>query len=89
MDFYNNLNRMILYIENNLDEEIDYQKFLVKAMKAGKEFVDDYNNLSEQNKIRFHKDLEKQIIDDSIINAFINDLKNKSQIIYAAKDAID
>ena len=26
MDFYNNLNRMILYIENNLDEEIDYQK---------------------------------------------------------------
>ncbi len=58
-------------------------------MKAGKEFVDDYNNLSEQNKIRFHKDLEKQIIDDSIINAFINALKNKSQIIYAAKDAID
>lgn len=38
------------------NEEIDYQKFLVKAMKAGKEFVDDYNNLSEQNKIRFHKD---------------------------------
>lgn len=26
MDFYNNLNNMILYIENNLDEEIDYQK---------------------------------------------------------------
>ena len=71
------------------NEEIDYQKFLVKAMKAGKEFIDDYNNLSEQNKIRFHKNLEKQIIDDSIINAFINDLKNKSQIIYAAKDAID
>jgi len=26
MDFYNNLNKMILYIENNLEEEIDYQK---------------------------------------------------------------
>lgn len=26
MDFYNNLNNMILYIENNLDEEIDYKK---------------------------------------------------------------
>ncbi len=26
MDFYNNLNEMILYIENNLYEEIDYQK---------------------------------------------------------------
>lgn len=40
------------------DEEREYQEFLAKTMKASKDFVDDYNKLSQSNKSRFQKELE-------------------------------
>ncbi len=35
------------------DEEREYQEFIAKTMKASKDFVDDYNKLSQSNKSRF------------------------------------
>lgn len=40
------------------DEESEYQKFIIKTMKASKEFTDDYINLSPKNKLRFQHELE-------------------------------
>ena len=36
----------------NQDEEREYQKFIAKLMKASKDFVDDYNKLSQTNKFQ-------------------------------------
>lgn len=44
------------------NEELEYQKFMAKTMRAGLEFKNDYNNLSPNNKARFQQDLKNQIL---------------------------
>lgn len=43
-----------------LNEEKEYQDFMVKTLKASKELLDDYAKLSDNNKARFHQDLKNQ-----------------------------
>ena len=58
------------------NDESEYQEFLFKTMKASKEFVDDYNKLSPQNKLRFQHELEMKFGLDIARNLFIF-LQNK------------
>lgn len=44
-----------------LNEELEYQKFMAKTIRAGLEFKNDYNNLLPNNKLRFQQDLKNQI----------------------------
>lgn len=58
------------------DEVREYQKFLAKTMKASKEFVDDYNNLSPTNKSLFQRELEIRLGLD-IAKSIISFLQNR------------
>ena len=57
------------------NEEREYQIFFAKAIKAGKEFADDYNKLSPNNKLKFQNDLRNQAAFKALINIF-NTLQN-------------
>ncbi len=50
------------------NEELEYQKFIAKTMKASYEFHNDYNNLSPNNKLRFQQELKSQIQFEAIRN---------------------
>lgn len=54
------------------NEELEYQKFMAKTIKASYEFQNGYNNLSPNNKVRFQQDLKSQIQ----LEAFRNMLKS-------------
>ena len=52
------------------NEEKKYQIFFAKTIKAGKEFADDYNKLSLNNKLKFQDDLKNQTAFNALVNLF-------------------
>ena len=58
------------------NEELEFQKFMNKTLKAAFEFQNDYNNLSQHNKLKFQQALKEQAQLDafkSMLRAFLNE----------------
>jgi len=41
------------------NSDVEYQVFKAKAIKVGLEFKHDYESLSEQNKLRFQREIQE------------------------------
>lgn len=57
-------------------EEKEFQNFMAKTLKAGNDFVNDYNKLSLNNKLRFHQTLKMKLGID-IANTIITYLQRR------------
>ena len=58
------------------NEELEFQKFMNKTLKAAFEFQNGYNNLSPRNKLKFQQELKKQTQFEafkSMVKAFLNE----------------
>ena len=54
------------------NEEMEYQTFFAKTMRAGMEFANDYNKLSPNNKLRFQNDLKNKAAFEALKNILIS-----------------